>query len=238
MGELKCLNLSCNRGDFTLDLTALTLAKGEKIALLGENGCGKSTLLQVLAGLLPAGGEIYYGTARWDKLAPQERALHAAYLPQEAEVLFNLTVDEIVQLTLYSEKLLRGDERQAVLEATETLPLLERSYPSLSGGEKRRAMLARVFCREADFVFLDEPTASLDMRHAALFMRYAADASCAIVAAMHDVNLAVRYFDRFLLMKNGRILFDRQKCNLDAGELEAIYGISLHRCGDHFVPER
>jgi len=238
MGELTCRNLSCSRGEFTLDLTTLTLAKGEKIALLGENGCGKSTLLQVLAGLLPAQGEIHYGTARWDKLDPRERALHAAYLPQEAEVLFNLTVDELVQLTLYSGKLLHGDERRAVLEATETLPLLDRTYPSLSGGEKRRAMLARVFCREAEFVFLDEPTAPLDLRHAAQFMRYAVAAPCAIVAAMHDVNLAVRYFDRFLLMKNGRILFDRQKCDLDAAELEAVYGISLHRCNDHFVPER
>jgi len=238
MGQLKCSNLFCRRGGFTLDLTALTVTKGEKIALLGENGCGKTTLLQVLAGLLPAEGEITYETTRWDSLSPQDRALHAAYLPQEAEVLFNLTVDELIQLTLHSAKLLQGEARQAVFDATDTLPLLERAYPSLSGGEKRRAMLARIFCREADFVFLDEPTAPLDMRHAAKFMRYAVTTPCAIVAAMHDVNLAVRYFDRFLLMKNGRIFFDRQKSDLDAGELEAIYGIGLHRCGDHFVPER
>jgi len=242
MGELKCVNLSCSRGDFRLELAALTLKKGEKVALLGENGCGKTTLLQILAGLLPAQGEIYYGsphsTERWDTLSPQERALYAAYLPQEAEVLFNLTVDELIQLCLNSVKLLQCEQRQAVLEATDALPLLTRTYPSLSGGEKRRAMLARIFCREADFIFLDEPTAPLDLRHAAKFMRYAAAAPCAIVAAMHDLNLAVRYFDRFLLMKDGRILFDRQKAELDAGELEAIYGIGLHRCGDHFVPER
>ena len=239
MGELICKNLQCPRDDFTLSIANLRIAPGENVALLGENGCGKTTLLQILAGLLPLqGGEILHGTARWDRMSPEERSLHAAFLPQEAEVLFNLSVDELLALTLQNETLLRGEEREAVLEATEISSLRARAYPSLSGGEKRRAMLARIFCRKSAFVFLDEPTAPLDMRHAAAVMRHAAAQPCAMVAAMHDLNLAVRYFDRFLLMKNGGILFDRRKNELDTEALEAVYGIALHRCGDHFVPER
>lgn len=238
MGRLTCAGLKVRKNGFTLDVPSLLLDKGEKVALLGENGCGKTTLLQVLAGLQPAGGEIRYADVRWDRLPPGERARRMSYLPQEAGVLFNLTVRELLELSLHKDKLQTGDERRAILEATEMTQFLDRGYPSLSGGEKRRAMLARIFCRKADFVLLDEPTAPLDMRHAAMAMRHAAGPGAAVIAAIHDLNLAVRYFDRFLLMKNGRILFDRRKNELDAAELAAIYGIGLARCGDHFIPER
>ncbi len=239
MGGLICSNIFCRRGDFSLSIERLCIAPGETIALLGENGCGKSTLLQILAGLLPLqGGKIFYKAARWDRMSPYERSRHASFLPQEAEVLFNLSVDELLDLSLHNDLLLQGEPRQAVLEAAELIQLRKRPYPSLSGGEKRRAMLARIFCRKNDLVFLDEPTAPLDMRHAAAFMRYAAALPCSLVLAMHDLNLAVRYCDRFLLMREGRILFDRRKGELNADELEKIYGIALHRCGDLFVPER
>lgn len=238
MGDLICKGLKTARGTFTLEVGFLRLAKGEKVAVLGENGCGKTTLLQTLAGLQPAGGEILHGGARWDRMPPQERAAHMSYLPQEFEVLFPVTVRELVDLTLYRGKLLHGDKRRHVMEALEMLDFEDRAYPSLSGGEKRRAMLARVFCREADFILLDEPTASLDMRHSAMFMRYAAKREAAVIAAVHDLNLALRYFDRFLLMKRGKILFDKRKDELDGGELEEIYGIGLTRFGDYFVPER
>lgn len=238
MGELICTGLQTTKGTFTLAVDSLLIAKGEKVAILGENGCGKTTLLQTLAGLQPAAGAIAHNNARWDRMAPEEKAVHMAYLPQESEVLFNCSVRELVALTLYRRKLLHGARRQAVLEALEMADFEERAYSSLSGGEKRRAMLARVFCRDADFILLDEPTASLDMRHAALFMRYAVSVEAAVVAAIHDLSLAVRYFDRFLLMKQGRILFDKRKDELDGDELETIYGISLTRHGDFFMPER
>lgn len=238
MGELVCTGLKTAKGAFTLTVDSLRLAKGEKVAVLGENGCGKTTLLQTLAGLQPATGEIFHDNARWDRMPPQERALYMAYLPQETEVLFNLSVRELIALTLHRGKLLQGDARSRVLEALEMADFEDRPYPSLSGGEKRRAMLARIFCREAEFILLDEPTAALDMRHAAQFMRYAAAIDAAVVAAVHDLNLALRYFDRFLLMKQGRIVFDKRKDELDGGELEAIYGIGLTRYGDFFVPER
>lgn len=250
MARLECLELACRRGDFALTVERLIVGNGEKIALLGENGCGKTTLLHVLAGLLPAAGQIFHQddgvpAMRWDRLSARRRSEHMAYLPQEASLLFNLSVGELIELTLKDKESTAarpaahpGEEyRRQVLAATEMTAFLHRPYHSLSGGERRRAMLARTLCRGREFVFLDEPTAPLDMRHSALFMRHAAASEATVLAAMHDLNLAVRHFDRFLLMKEGRILFDRSKNELQATELEEIYGLKLNSCGDHFVPE-
>lgn len=230
-------DLSVIRGGFTLRVDDLRLAPGEKIALLGENGCGKTTLLQALAGLLPCGGAITHMGRCWDKLGPEDRARHMAYLPQESGVLFNLTVEELVNLALAEQPPLAGEARLAALAATEMADFLDRPYHSLSGGEKRRAMLARLFCRDVSFVLLDEPTAPLDMRHAGQVMRHLRRGPAAVVAAMHDLNLAAAWFDRFLLMKQGRILYDVRKDELDPARLEEVYGLSLRRCGDHFVPD-
>ncbi len=237
MGEMICANITCARGGFTLQVDELRLTPGEKIALLGENGCGKTTLLQVLAGLLPADGAITHNNENWRRLGHEARARHLAYLPQEGGVLFNLTVEELIDLALGVQPPARGEAREAALAATEMGGFLRRPYYSLSGGEKRRAMLARIFCRETSLVLLDEPTAPLDMRHAAQIMRHLQANPATVLAAMHDLNLAARWFDRFLLMKQGRILFDVRKDELDPATLQEVYGLGLKRCGDHFMPE-
>lgn len=230
-----CAGLSVIRGKFTLRVDELRIAPGEKIALLGENGCGKTTLLQALAGLLPCGGAITYAGTRWDKMRPEDRARSMAYLPQESGVLFNLTVEELINLALADQPSLTGEAREDALAATEMGDFLDRPYHSLSGGEKRRAMLARLFCRDTALILLDEPTAPLDMRHAGQVMRHLRAGPAAVVAAMHDLNLAAAWFDRFLLMKQGRIVYDARKNELDPARLEEVYGLSLKRCGDHFV---
>ena len=236
MGEMILAAVSCARGAFTLQVEALRIAPGEKIAILGENGCGKTTLLQVLAGLLPTNGAITRAGANWGKLGAAERARHLAYLPQSSGLLFNLSVEELIDLALADQPPLAGEARAAVLTATEMDGFLARPYHSLSGGEKQRAMLARIFCRRASLVLLDEPTGPLDMRHAAQVMAHLRASPAAVLAAMHDLNLAAAWFDRFLLMKQGRIVYDARKDELDPARLAEIYGLSLRCCGDHFVP--
>ena len=237
MGELVCSNILCHRDGFALHIDSLVIGQGEKIALLGENGCGKTTLLQVLTGILPAEGAIHYQGTRWDKLTPEQRAQSMSYLPQEASVLFNLSVAELISLRLSDTEGLAQKECLAILQALELADMQERCFHSLSGGEKRRAMLARIFCRGSELLFLDEPTAPLDMRHAASAMRYAALSKQTVLAALHDVNLALRYFDRFLLMKEGRILFDKRKSDLALPDLEETYGVQLNAYGGFFFPK-
>lgn len=238
MGRIVCENIICRRGAFTLKVPELAIETGEKIALLGENGCGKTSLLQVLTGLLPlTSGTMQFDDVRWDKLRPAERAEHMSYLPQEVGVLFNLTVEELLRLSLHESRLLQDDARAAVIVATEMREYLKRVYHTLSGGEKRRAMLLRLLCRNTAFTLLDEPTAPLDMRHGVQVMRYLADMPGTVLAAMHDINLAARYFERFLLMQNGRIIYDVPKAELTAAMLEEIYGIGLNAYSGYFVPE-
>lgn len=237
MGEIVCRGLKCRRSAFQLHIDELRIPEGQKVALLGENGCGKTTLLRALAGLLEYEGSIEYGGLRWDRLPARERARHMSYLPQEADVLFNLTVGELIDLSLGADEVLEEEARSQVLRAVEMEEFQHREFHSMSGGEKRRAMLARILCRRTPFIFLDEPTAPLDMRHASQVMRHIARTNHGIVVALHDLHLAQRYFDRFLLMKHGRILFDKRKNELAAPELEEIYGIRLRDCGDHFVPD-
>lgn len=244
MEKIVCENLFCERGDFSLYLEELHIHEGEKIALLGENGCGKTTLLQALNGVLPIGdGRLSYSSALWagearlgKNVSSTERSNFMAYLPQEADVLFNLTVAELLALSLDNARLVQEKERENILHATEMVTFQERIFHSLSVGEKRRAMVARVLCRDCPFILLDEPTAPLDLRHATQLMRYMAGMPRTIIAAIHDINLAIRYFDRFLLMKKGKILFDRSKDCLHVDELEEIYGIGLTNHGGYFIP--
>lgn len=237
MGRIVCQNLLCRRGAFMLNVSALTIDAGEKIALLGENGCGKTTLLQVLSGLLPlTGGSIDFTGRRWDTFSAAKRAEHMAYLPQEAQVLFNLNVEELLHLTLDEGRLLRDAERETVVEATEMQTYLTREYHTLSGGEKRRAMLLRILCQNRAFTLLDEPTAPLDMRHGLKVMQYIGAMPQTVLAAMHDINLAVRFFTRFLLMNDGRIVFDVSRTELKKEMLEAIYGLKLADYNGYFLP--
>jgi iron complex transport system ATP-binding protein len=230
--------MACARGPFCLRVASLQVGHGEKIVLLGENGSGKTTLLQALAGLLPVtGGSIVRDGTDWTGLDPAGRAAHMAYLPQNADVLFNLTVRELLDLAL-PDAGPRCDEaaRRRALTATAMENLLHRPFHSLSGGEKRRAMLARALCRDRELLLLDEPTAPLDPRHSLRLMRHVRDCAATVIAAMHDIALALRFFERFLLMRQGRIMGDKRRNDLSASDLARTYGVDFVRCGDHFVP--
>ena len=192
---------------------------GEVLAVLGPNGAGKSTLLGALAGdRRPDAGEVLLGGAPIARMRPAELARRRAVLPQESRVAFPFDAIEVVLLGRFPHHggIERCRDRLIAARMLEDVGLAHRArqaYGSLSGGERLRVQIARVFAQLEDahdggVLLLDEPTASLDMPQAAAVLRMARRAAAggaAVVAVLHDLNLAARFADRLLLLHEGRV---------------------------------
>ena len=182
---------------FVLHNADVTLRPGELVALCGPNGAGKSTLLRTLAGLLP-------GTPRGD---PKQ----LAYLPQGARCAWGLTVENVVALG----RLPHGDRDPAAIASAIAAcglgALQSARIDRISGGEARRAMLARVLATNARTLLLDEPTTDLDPAAAHTIMallRRVAEAGAAVVVVLHALDLARDHAHRMLVLQAGRIIAD------------------------------
>ena len=196
---------------------SLAVSTGEFVALLGPNGSGKTTLVRVALGLhTPAGGSaaiLGRPAGQWPR---QELARVVGVVPQREDNLFPQRVRETVRLGRYPHlgpwARERAEDRAAVeraLERCDVVPLAERWLWTLSGGEYQRVRIARALAQEPRLLVLDEPTASLDLRHEMeLFelVRGLVDASgLAAVLVTHDVNLAARFADRLVLLAGGAV---------------------------------
>jgi len=199
-----------------LDRVSLTLERGEVLGLVGPNGAGKSTLLRLMAGdVRPSDGAILLDGAPIDTYKTKALALRRAVLPQQTVLQFAFSTREVVLMGRSPHLAFAAAEREqdhlAVersMAQTDTLELAERIYPSLSGGEQQRVSLARILAQETPILLLDEPTASLDIHHQQLVMETAralADDGAAVLAVLHDLNLAAATADRVALLKAGRL---------------------------------
>ena len=209
---------------------SLVARRGEVLALMGENGAGKSTLLKVMSGdVKPDRGDTLLNSRALSEWSPLEQARQRAVLPQETTLAFAFTALEIVLLGRspccggHPGATDRVAAREA-LRRTDALHLALRSYPTLSGGERARVMLARVIAQIMQSpvdessksgqapraLLLDEPSAMLDIAHQHAAFKairdLARDEGVAVVAVLHDPNLAALYADRVALMKQGRLL--------------------------------
>ncbi len=231
MAELRVENLKFSRGEFSLQLRELSILPGEKVAILGENGSGKSTLLQLFCGVLHGKGKIYYGEHTLQNIPVAERAQIFSLLPQFSEVIFPFSVAEVVlfgrfphaQGNSFSEEDKQISEQQ--LEKLDLIHLRQRQFNQLSGGEKRRVMLARVLNQQAPIIYLDEPNAGLDIRHTLEIFEFLRARKETVISPVHDINLAERFFDRFLLLKNGQLLADVKRDELTPELLTETYDV-------------
>lgn len=233
MAELRVENLQFRRGDFNLQLDQLQIQPGEKVAILGENGSGKSTLLQLLCGTLHGQGKIFYGERPLPKIPIAERAHLFSLLPQFSEVIFPFSVEEVVlfgrfphsQGNSFSEEDKKLSEEH--LTKLDLLQLRHRQFNQLSGGEKRRVMLARVLNQQAPIIYLDEPNASLDIRHTLEIFELLTSRNEMVISPVHDINLAERFFERFLLLKQGKLLADVSREQLTPELLTETYDVQV-----------
>lgn len=206
-------------GEPVLDGVSFAVHAGECVGILGPNGAGKSTLLKLALGLLvPASGEVLLGGTPLAALPRRARALRAAFLPQAASMAFPFEAAEVVAMGrtphLGRFRPEGPADRAAVARAMERTglgPLAGRPVTELSGGERQRVFLARALAQEAPLLVMDEPTASLDLRHAFELLTLAraqALGGGGVLAALHDLNLAARFCDRLLVLHGGRLEAD------------------------------
>jgi iron complex transport system ATP-binding protein len=221
----------------------LDVRSGEVLALVGPNGAGKSTLLSVLSGdFSPTAGTVELDGRPIGSYRPLELARRRAVLSQANVVSFPFRVLEIVQMgrSPWIRTAELADDQAAVLEAieaTDIAHLLGRRFTTLSGGEQARVSLARVLAQRTPVVFLDEPTASLDLRHQEDVMRLARELAAvgrAVVVVVHDLSLAGAYADRIALLDAGRLDAVGSPAEvMTADRVGRVYGleVQIHRVG-------
>lgn len=202
-----------------LEGVSCALAPGELLAVVGPNGSGKTTLLAALLGLVPLerGTAAVAGRPIGDWRRPALARL-VAVVPQREETAFPLRVRDSVMLGRYAHLGPLGDERaedraavRAALERTDSWTLRDRGTDTLSGGEWQRVRVARALAQEPRALMLDEPTASLDVRHEMELFELVAALVYEGLAALvitHHLNLAARYATRLLLLDEGRTVAD------------------------------
>jgi iron complex transport system ATP-binding protein len=199
-----------------LERVSCAVAPGRLVAVAGPNGSGKTTLVRALTGLAPLeAGEVLVEGRPLERWSRGELARVLGVVPQREEIAFPLLVEETVLLGRYARlgplaAPSRADRLavQAALERCDVAGLARRPVDSLSGGEWQRVRLARALAQEPRALVLDEPTASLDVRHEMELLelvRRLVDDGMAGLIITHQLNLAARFADRMLLLDRGRM---------------------------------
>ena len=223
--------------------------------ILGPNGAGKSTLLRVATGLAePTEGTVWYGEQRIDALDALTLARTRAVLSQHVELAFPLPASDVVMMGRYPhyDRVPTARDRDIVRRALEMVGMTgkrDQPYPTLSGGEQQKIQLARVLAqiwnsdehggvgqRVHRYLFLDEPTTSLDVHyqiHLLDVARSLLEYDCTVVAILHDLNIALEYGQHFVLLERGRVALDVNDARaIDQHELERVFHVRARRIDD------
>ncbi|MEZ4255366.1 MAG: ABC transporter ATP-binding protein [Polyangiales bacterium] len=222
---------------FALRDVELSIEPGELVALVGPNGSGKSTLLRLALGLHAAtAGRIEIGGRDLGGHTRRSLAREAAFVPQGVSLDVDFTVEELVAMGRepYRSGLapLSPEDRVAIhaaLERTALGPLRQRTARSLSGGERQRILLARAFAQSAPLLLLDEPSSQLDLAHAYALLELVRDhvrAGGAALVAIHDLQLAARFADRMIVLKQGTVVANGAPRDVLTGTmLHDVFGV-------------
>jgi iron complex transport system ATP-binding protein len=235
--EARQLTYQYPRGPLAVRGACLEVAAASMTAIIGANGSGKSTLIRMLAGLLrPASGAILLDGTPLEKWDPRLRAREIAYMPQTTVTAFPFPALEVV-LSGRSPHVPRfrlesADDRRRAMEALESTGaahLANRSVTALSAGERQMVILARALAQEPRLLLLDEPSASLDLKHRADLMRTLArlreQRGLSVIMITHDLQLTSSLFDRIVAMRCGEIVEQGAPADVLRSELLAsLYG--------------
>ncbi|MBA5776175.1 heme ABC transporter ATP-binding protein [Stappia sp. F7233] len=221
---------------------SLEIRPGELTVIVGPNGAGKSTLFSCLTGeRKPRSGTVTLNGRDLRRFSAPELAALRAVMAQSALLSFPFTVQEVVELGLARAGTNSARSRLIAEEALHRVDLAgygSRSYQTLSGGERQRVQLARVLCQVwrpvagggPRYLFLDEPTSSLDIRHQFDVLEIAADFAKrggAAIAILHDLAIARTYADKLIVLENGRLHSSGEPAiTLKADMLKQVFRLS------------
>jgi iron complex transport system ATP-binding protein len=217
------------------------VARGAMVALLGPNGAGKTSLLRLANGVAhPQQGRVWLAGRDVATLKRRAIAQQMAVVPQDLTMPFAYTVRQMIEmgrtphLAPLGWGMLGSQDHQAVAEAIQSAEvgdLAERQFNELSGGERQRVLVAMALAQSPQILLLDEPTAHLDIRHQIAVLELVArlnrEAGITVLATLHDLNLAARYFPRLILFQRTVVADGPPSAALDPDLLARVYGINV-----------
>jgi iron complex transport system ATP-binding protein len=219
---------------------SMAVRAGEMVGLLGPNGSGKTTLLRLLSGVLqPKQGKVLLDGREVRFWGRRQIAQRIAVVPQELHMPFSFTVEHMVGLgrtpfiTSFwgSHTSHDQDVVQDAMHVAGVAPLAKSVFNELSGGERQRVTIAMALAQQPSMLLLDEPTSHLDIKYQietlALIQQLNRDHKMTVLAAMHDLNLAARYFSRLVLFQRGIVADGSPAEVLEPGLLGRVYGIQV-----------
>lgn len=211
MIEIKNLNFSYNDKKILKNIN-FSLEKPEFLCLLGPNGSGKTTLLKNICGLLKVQhGEISFNNKDLLKLNRKELSKNVAIVNQNQENPYEYLVKELVEMGTYVLNLGFSEKKnflEEIYKLTDIEEFLDRGINTLSGGEKQRVYLARALGQNTPLLLLDEPISNLDLKHQVIIMELCKTLvakGITVICVLHDINFALNYSDKVILMKKGEI---------------------------------
>ena len=236
-----------------LDGVTMEVGEGEILSIVGPNGSGKSTLLKCMARILkPKNGTVFLDGKQADKINSLDLAKMLGYVPQASAEVFQSTVLETV-LMGRKPHLKWGvsnndiDIIARVIQFTGIAELAERHLDQLSGGQKQKVFIARVLAQEPEIFLFDEPTSSLDIRHQLEVLetvrQLVKHSKRTVIMVLHDLNLASRFSDKIVMLKNGRIFASGDpEAIITEENISSVFGVVASvvesTCGPYVIPLR
>jgi iron complex transport system ATP-binding protein len=238
MVEIKDITFAYNRNSRNiLEKVGFDIEKNQCIAILGNNGAGKSTLLKCMDKICPAqNGVVLVDSQNVYEMNRNEMARNIAYVQQNSTSV-NMTVFDAILLGRkpYIKWDATSEDRKIVCEMIERMHLEDfalRNVSELSGGEAQKVMLARALAQEPKVLLLDEPTSNLDPRNQHEVLRIvkmiAKEHNISVAIIIHDLNLAIRYCDRFIFLKDSQVYSYGGLEVMTPENIEEVYRIHVH----------
>lgn len=249
--HIKDLNWKAGYEKITvLDNINAVLEKGHFYGILGPNGAGKTSLIRNMINFVnPTAGIVYFGETEVAAIPRKELSQNISFLPQSVTNLPDFTVEEMVAMgrepyRSFARGLDTTDKEKIneALEFTDCHKFRHKSFVTLSGGERQRVMIARTVAQDTPWIILDEPISNLDIRHQLELMKIfdtlRKEKGKTIIAIIHDINIAYKFCDKIILMKDGNIIRMGDTAEvINYDNLLEVFGVGFDfvKCDDNKV---